>query len=237
MALTSRTSLSHRPPPRARPASARRGTTSGTKLSAAERTQMNLEHLSELRSPRFGLRTRYRTQEVAGSSPASSISTKALLRCGFRRPESYRRGESRAFSAKGTDRVAIYRRLLERADCTIAVPGDKLDAIFYDPLEQLMRQTLLGWQMVESGEFGATDWRHVSVIPEGNRALLDTNPSPDVPGGSLEETWRSVLREPDRYRTASPTHLLEHVPATGRWADWRRWLETRYGTALSRSLE
>ena len=80
MALTSRTSLSHRPPPRARPASVRRGTTWGTKVSAPERTQLNSEHPSELRSPRFGLRTRYRTQEVAGSSPASSISKKVLLR-------------------------------------------------------------------------------------------------------------------------------------------------------------
>jgi hypothetical protein len=61
-----------------------RGTTRGTKLSVAERTQLNSERPSELRSPRFGLRTRYRTQEVAGSSPASSISTKALLRWGFR---------------------------------------------------------------------------------------------------------------------------------------------------------
>lgn len=159
-----------------------------------------------------------------------------LLLIEWKYTESYRRSESRAFSAKGTDRVAIYRSLLERADCPIAVPANKLDAIFYDPIEQLMRQTLLGWQMVEAGEFGATDWRHVSVIPEGNRALLDSNPSPDLPGGSLEETWRSVLKEPDRYRTASPTHLLGHVPATGRWADWRRWLETRYGTVFPRSV-
>jgi hypothetical protein len=104
LALTSLT-LSHRPnrleqgggpPPRARPPRARRGTTWGTKLSAAERTQLNLEHPSELRSPRFGLRTRYRTQEVAGSSPASSIPKKALLRPDFRRwsrtPEARPRG-------------------------------------------------------------------------------------------------------------------------------------------------
>ena len=67
-------------PPRARPASARRGTTWGTKLSAAARTELNLERPSELRSPRFGSRTRYRTQEVAGSSPASSIPTFAAAR-------------------------------------------------------------------------------------------------------------------------------------------------------------
>ena len=45
--------------------------------------KLNLERLSELRSPRFGLRARYRTQEVAGSSPASSISKKALLKGTF----------------------------------------------------------------------------------------------------------------------------------------------------------
>jgi hypothetical protein len=62
-----------------------RGTTGGTKLSAPERTQLNLEHPSELRSPRSGLRTRYRTQEVAGSSPASSISKKPCSGATFRR--------------------------------------------------------------------------------------------------------------------------------------------------------
>jgi ketosteroid isomerase-like protein len=36
-------------------------------------TQLNSDHPSELRSPQFGFRTQYRTQEVAGSSPASSI--------------------------------------------------------------------------------------------------------------------------------------------------------------------
>jgi hypothetical protein len=108
LALTS-LALSHRPnrleqrgpPPRARPARAHRGTTWGTKLSAPQRTELNSEHHSELRSPRFGFRTRYRTQEVAGSSPASSISTKALLRRGVPQLTAGRRG-SGADSGRAT---------------------------------------------------------------------------------------------------------------------------------------
>jgi hypothetical protein len=57
----------------------------GTKLSAAKRTELNLEHPSELRSPRFGLRTRYRTQEVAGSSPRSGNRSPCAWRA--RRPD------------------------------------------------------------------------------------------------------------------------------------------------------
>lgn len=72
-------------------------------------------------------------------------------------------GKSTTVSSRGTDRVAIYRPLLERPDCPITVPDFR--ALFYEPYDQLMRQTLLAWQMAEHDEFGATDWIHIQVIP------------------------------------------------------------------------
>jgi ketosteroid isomerase-like protein len=86
-----------------------RGTTRGTKLNAAEQTQLNSEHSSELRSPRLGLCTRYRTQEVAGSSPASSIAPRIAALDSFRRapPVTWRLPLERALS-RTLPRIAGY---------------------------------------------------------------------------------------------------------------------------------
>lgn len=93
-----------------------------------------------------------------------------------------------------------------------------------------MRQTLLGWQMVEAGELGAHDWRHVLVVPDGNTELLCANPSSRLPGGSLGDAWSGVLREPARFSILSPSQLLAGVDRSEHWRGWREWLRTRYGT-------
>lgn len=155
---------------------------------------------------------------------------RSLVLIEWKYTESYRQGKSRARSESGTDRIAIYRPFLDRLDCPISVAEDRLDALFYDPLEQLMRQTLLGWQMVEAGELGADDWRHVLIAPDGNTELLATNPSPDLPGDSLRDVWTGVLKEPGRFSILSPSELLARVDPSGEWCEWREWLARRYGT-------
>ena len=136
--------------------------------------------------------------------------------------------ESWATSSRGTDRVAIYRPLLEHRDCPITVADPT--HLFYDPYEQLMRQTLLAWQMVEHREFGADDWLHVHVIPEENLALRGrSGAAPNLIGPTTGEAWQSVLKAPERYRLLTATDLLTGIGA-GRWSDWREWLRDRYLT-------
>jgi hypothetical protein len=136
--------------------------------------------------------------------------------------------ESVATSARGTDRVATYRPLLERADCPIRV--DDVNWLFFEPYYQLMRQTLLAWQMVEHGEFGASDWLHVHIVPELNVALRQSKAAPDLVGDSMASKWRSVLTRPERYLLLTPTELLVGVDADDRWPGWRWWLAERYLT-------
>lgn len=132
-------------------------------------------------------------------------------------------------SEKGTDRIEIYRELLERNDCPIAHP--RLEDLFYDPFYQLMRQTLLSWQMVEAGEFGAQDWVHVHVVPAGNRELRETVASPRLRGSAtMEAAWRSALKKPDRYVVMTPTELMARLEPAAQWRDWREWLRRRYAT-------
>lgn len=134
-----------------------------------------------------------------------------------------------ATSARGVDRVATYRPLLERADCPIAV--DDINLLFYEPYYQLMRQTLLAWQMVEHREFDAHDWLHVHVVPEGNARLRARDSAPEeLAGETMSDVWRSVLGEPERYRSMTPSGLVAEIGDTARWAAWRRWLAERYLT-------
>jgi hypothetical protein len=137
--------------------------------------------------------------------------------------------KSVARSARGTDRVATYRPLLERDDCPIAVSD--LGWLFYEPYYQLMRQTLLAWQMVEHRELDATDWLHVHVVPEANIALRRAGRTAvGLVGQTMEEKWRSVLKEPERYRLLTPSDLLDGIGESGRWRVWREWLCERYLT-------
>lgn len=161
---------------------------------------------------------------------AEDSDRRTLVAIEWKYTESYPAARSVAVSNRGTSRIEIYRPLLDDPRCPIAVPSGQIEDLFYEPLYQLARQTLLAWQMVAAGEFGASDWLHIHVIPEGNEALLRARPSPGLPGRSLSEVWRSVLREPARYRVVAPTSLLPQVMQAGRWSEWRSWLAQRYGT-------
>jgi hypothetical protein len=150
-----------------------------------------------------------------------------LLVIEWKYTESYPTGESLATSCSGTSRVEIYRPLLEHPDCPIKL-GDH-QRLFYDPFQQLMRQTLLAWQMVEHGEFGASGWLHMTVAPEANVELRGQVTSPTLAGTDMADAWRSVLKEPRDYLIISPTELVEGegIDTT---SDWRRWLARRYET-------
>jgi hypothetical protein len=153
--------------------------------------------------------------------------TRTLLAFEWKYLESYGLG-SVATSSRGTDRVATYRALLERDDCPIRVRDIRF--LFYEPYYQLMRQTLLAWQMVEHGEFGATDWLHIHVVPEKNVALRNSKAAPDLCGETMRDKWQSVMKQPERYRLLSASELLAGVGETGRWAPWRQWIRVRYLT-------
>jgi hypothetical protein len=134
-----------------------------------------------------------------------------------------------ATSPHGTDRVKTYAPLLGAPGSPILVGIPKW--LFYEPYCQLMRQTLLAWQMTVMRELGGCDWIHINVIPEKNLALRnrDLGSSPQLKGATMCEAWRSVLREPERFKLMSPGEVLPpELPEE--WEAWRRWLKRRYLT-------
>lgn len=94
-----------------------------------------------------------------------------------------------------------------------------------------MRQTLLAWRMCDARELGATDWIHVNVVPASNEALRNrvAEAAPQLIGTTMAETWRSVLREPGRFRLMTPTEVVPDAVESC-WQPWRDWLRARYRT-------
>jgi len=157
-----------------------------------------------------------------------SDGTRVLIVIEWKYLESYG-PESVATSRHGTDRVATYQRLLEDTGCPIK-HGDHR-RLFFEPYYQLLRQTLLAWQMVEHREHGASAWLHVHVVPELNVTLRGGGRGAlELSGETMAEKWRSVLKQPERYLLITPTELVAGVGASGRWGGWRQWLRERYLT-------
>jgi Restriction Endonuclease associating with ARP len=106
-------------------------------------------------------------------------------------------------------RAEIYDRFFSEDDCPLNVQGN--ESVYYEPYYQLMRQTLLCWKMVQAQEYGCDDYIHVHAIPEENKELLETNTSPLLDGKNLSDAWKSVLKDPGKYRIIDPSDLLKPV--------------------------
>jgi hypothetical protein len=112
-------------------------------------------------------------------------------------------------SASGKNRFEVYQELLERSDCPIKTQNS--EDLFYEPYYQLMRQTLLGWTMVENNEYEAVDWLHLHVIPSDNKELKERITSKNLKGKTLEESWKLQLKNPEKYIVISPEKFLEPI--------------------------
>lgn len=138
---------------------------------------------------------------------------------------------SEEISKEGTSRVDTYRPLLQAPDCPIDLSRlQGIESLFVDPYTQLMRQTLLAWQMVRHREADADDWLHVHVVPGANSAMRRPRAMLTDAAADLATQWRSVLKEPHRYHLVAPTELLAEIPCKHTPLGWRDWLSVRYAT-------
>ena len=108
-------------------------------------------------------------------------------------------------------RYEIYNKLLSEDNCPIVI--DDYKALYYEPFYQLMRQTLLGWKMVENGEYSCDEYVHLHIIPNKNKELLERVTSPGLSGETISDAWRNVLKDKDRYIVISPRDFISPVQA------------------------
>lgn len=130
------------------------------------------------------------------------------------------------YSASGTSRLENYRELLEAPNCPVVC--ENLEALFYEPFYQLMRQTLLGWTMTQRKEYGTSDWLHLHIVPPTNKELKDRVTSPTLKGNTMETAWKGVLRQPERYNVIPPEDFLSPLQNTSATKELAAYLNERY---------
>jgi hypothetical protein len=91
-----------------------------------------------------------------------------------------------------------------------------------------MRQTLLGWKIVQNGEYGCDEYIHLHVIPAANKELKDRVTSPGLDGDSMSAAWKNVLAQPAHYRPISPEEFLSPGRQCKDTASIFTYLESRY---------
>ena len=115
--------------------------------------------------------------------------------------------------------------------------GIPLDAWFYEPFYQIMRQRLLADRMVLNKELGVSDAKVVVVVPQGNEAYRGRITSPDLASAfpdapTVADVVRRTLVRPDEaFACVSPETFAEAVRQRcgNRVAHWSAYLRARYG--------
>jgi hypothetical protein len=105
-------------------------------------------------------------------------------------------------------RAAVYNNLITSQESPFksAIPI-VLGPLYVGPFYQLMRQTLLGWQISKNEDHGCTSYRHVLVVPEHNMEFR-VNVTARLPGASVPEAWLQVLKEPELFITTTPGDIV-----------------------------
>jgi hypothetical protein len=104
----------------------------------------------------------------------------------------------------------IYDEWLKKEDCPIKIVY--FDNLYYEPYYQLMRQTLLGWQMAEKlNEFDCKEYIHLQIVPKKNAELLSINTSPKLFGENMHDKWRNILDDKHKksYNILHPDGIFE----------------------------
>ncbi len=122
--------------------------------------------------------------------------------------ESYT-SESKLKGEPGKQRWETYIDLLKHEECPIKLRN--FEDLYYEPFYQMMRQTLLGWQMTKRNEYGSEDWVHIHVIPNANKELRETITSPGLSGKDITAAWRAALKQPEKYLAIDPKEFLSPI--------------------------
>jgi hypothetical protein len=141
--------------------------------------------------------------------------------------EYYENGKSLYIPA----RYEIYNQLLADKESPfkpIVHEGKLFEPLYYEPFYELMRQTLLGWRMVESNEYNCNEYIHVYIVPNENTELLLNSTSPGLAGTAINNAWQNVLKMPDRFKIISPEKLLEPLKGEPNTNLFFNYLEERY---------
>lgn len=129
----------------------------------------------------------------------------------------------------GNTRKSRYDNLIKAPDSPFN-GSVTVDNYYYEPFYQLMRQTLLAWQMVKhkNDELHADEWIHLDVIPETNLHLRYQVTAPGMDQSGVEDAWKAVLKEPEKYAMITPQKLLKPFIFDKNFGSLVNYLNKRY---------
>jgi hypothetical protein len=103
-------------------------------------------------------------------------------------------------------RAEIYDDLISDKNSPFTKKDVKI--YYFEPFYQMMRQTLLGWKLIEYKDHCCSDYYHIHVIPDENVDLLNNITSPHLEGNNIKQAWKSTLNDPNKYISVSPKDFL-----------------------------
>lgn len=134
-------------------------------------------------------------------------------------------------------KIPGYRWLFEQPDC----PIDKLrlpclEALFYEPFYQFMRQQFLAHEMEKARELGADIVSLLHIAPAHKLDFRTiTSPLLRTPGLSVSDVWKALVTLPDRFISVSTESLFRQLDADQfpELKEWQAYIQPRY-TWMSR---
>jgi hypothetical protein len=123
-------------------------------------------------------------------------------------------------------RARVYDNLIENKDSPFIKKDVKI--YYFEPFYQMMRQTLLAWELIENRDHCCSDYYHIHVIPDENVDLLNNITSDGMEGDNISDAWKRTLKDPDKYIHISPKNLLNPCSKFIDTKSFLSYLEKRY---------
>jgi hypothetical protein len=150
---------------------------------------------------------------------------KVLIPIEWKYTESYLEGENKALEpGKGKTRQRRYNQLIRNSTQLKSIPELEDSVYYYEPFYELMRQTLLVEQMVNSGV--ANDFLHILVVPPENKDFLDNNYT--FTEDDLQTTWRNSLSDQSKFKIIDSKQIQQLIENLPGYSNIANYLKLRY---------
>ena len=117
-----------------------------------------------------------------------------------------------------------YDELIEDSQYLRSTNAKSDKTLYKEPYYELMRQTLWAELIVKyeaENSLNVTDFIHLHVVPNDNTAFRGRK-------GEMEETWKSCLEDPKKYKLIDPSELFEPIKKEAKCQKLIDYLNERY---------
>lgn len=132
-------------------------------------------------------------------------------------------------SDRGTDRRNIYKHLFDDPNCVVDLEKlPDLDALYYEPFYQFMRQQFLAAKMEKAHELKADIVSLLHIAPRINEDFAKvTSPKLIQMGKTATDVWENLVKPEGRFISVNTEELFGKFISAD-MEDWSNYIRTRY---------